>query len=137
MDSFIGESSFASWSKCDASHLPNHFSISCIKLEHTILLLCVFYIFLFTSNVILGSRCEGLVWTLHMHSTPFSMTMILMGSYPISRIRRVYDVLFLTWRHFVRKCFWTFSNSFQWDLWCFCLSSILPPHREALMLPKC
>ena len=35
--------------------------------------------------LILGSRCEGLFWTLSMYSTTLSMAMISMGSDPVSR----------------------------------------------------
>ena len=103
--SFIEESSDASWSKCVASHLPNHFSRSCIQSEHNILLLYIFCIFFLTSHAILGSRCEGLFWTLSMYSTTLSMTMISMGSDLVSR--RVYGVCFVTCRNSVRKCFQT------------------------------
>ena len=43
--SFTEESSEASWIKCVASHLPNHFSISCIQPEHKIYLLDLFACF--------------------------------------------------------------------------------------------
>ena len=41
--------------------------------------------------------------------------MISIGSDLVSR-RRMYGVRFSTCRNFIRKCFWTFSNSFHVDL---------------------
>ena len=41
--SFTKESIDASWSKCVASYFPNNFSISCIQLKHTKILLCVYW----------------------------------------------------------------------------------------------
>ena len=51
------------------------------KSKYTILLLCVFWIVLFVSHVILGNWWEGLFWTLGMHlTTHVSLAMISMGS---------------------------------------------------------
>ena len=101
------------------------------NLEHKNLLFRVFWLFWLAYYAILGSRCERLFWTLCPYSTTLSMAMISMGSDPISRIRRAYHVCFLTCKNFVRKCFCTFSNSFQVDL------GMLPPHTKASMSPKC
>ena len=78
--------------------------------RNTNLLSCVFWILLLDSHAILGSLCEGPFLTLGMYWTTLSITIISIWSDPISR--RVYEVHFLT----CRKCFWTFSNSFQVDL---------------------
>ena len=52
----------------------------------------------------------GLLSTLSIHSTNLFMAIILIGNDPISRNGRVYGVCFLTWRNFVRKCFWTHKS---------------------------
>ena len=36
-----------------------------------------------------------------------------------SRNRSMYDICSLTWGKFIRKCYWTFSSSFQVDLGCY------------------
>ena len=57
--SFTWESIKESCSKCNASHLPNHFFMACIHPELTILLLCIFWNFWLASHAIVASQCKG------------------------------------------------------------------------------
>ena len=54
-------------------------------------------------------------WPLSMYSVTLSMV-DLDGSNFNSKSKKVYDISFLTWRNFIRKCFWIISNSFQSEL---------------------